>query len=50
MLAGGRGEYNPVTTNDTEVGKMRNRCTHIITPKLDQFMDFFHKAPEDSQK
>ena len=40
MTAGGRGEYNPVTTNDTEVGKMRNRRTQIIiTPKLDQFMD-----------
>ncbi len=38
MTAGGRGEYNPVTTNDTEVGKMRNRRTQIIiTPKLDQF-------------
>ena len=51
MTAGGRGEYNPVTTNDTEVGKMRNRRTQIIiTPKLDQFMDFIDKAPEDSQK
>ena len=51
MTAGGRGEYNPVTTNDTEVGKMRNRRTQIIiTPKLDQFMDLIDKAPEDSQK
>lgn len=50
MTAGGRGEYNPVTTNDTEVGKMRNRRTQIIiTPKLDQFMDLIDKAPEDSQ-
>ena len=51
VTAGGRGEYNPVTTNDTEVGKMRNRRTQIIiTPKLDQFMDLIDKAPEDSQK
>ena len=51
MTAGGRGEYNPVTTNDTEVGKMRNRRTQIIiTPKLDQFMDLIDKAPDDSQK
>ena len=51
MTAGGRGEYNPVTTNSTEVGKMRNRRTQIIiTPKLDQFMDLIDKAPEDSQK
>ena len=51
MTAGGRGEYNPVTTNSTEVGKQRNRRTQIIiTPKLDQFMDLIDKAPEDSQK
>ena len=48
MTAGGRGEYNPVTTNSTEVGKMRNRRTQIIiTPKLDQFMDLIDKAPEE---
>ena len=47
LTAGGRGEYNPVTTNSTEVGKQRNRRTQIIiTPKLDQFMDLIYKAPE----
>ena len=47
LTAGGRGEYNPVTTNDTEVGKQRNRRTQIIiTPKLDQFMDLIGHAPE----
>ena len=47
LTAGGRGEYNPVTTNTTEVGKQRNRRTQIIiTPKLDQFMDLIDKAPE----
>lgn len=48
MTAGGRGEYNPVTSNNTEAGKQRNRRTQIIiTPKLDQFMDLIDKAPEE---
>ena len=47
LTAGGRGEYNPLTANTTEVGKQRNRRTQIIiTPKLDQFMDLIDKAPE----
>lgn len=47
LTAGGRGEYNPLATNDTEVGKQRNRRTQIIiTPKLDQFMELIGKAPE----
>ena len=48
LTAGGRGEYNPVATNDTEVGKQRNRRTQIIiTPKLDEFMDLIGQAPEE---
>ena len=48
LTAGGRGEYNPLAPNSTEVGKQRNRRTHIIiTPKLDQFMDLIDKAPEE---
>ena len=48
LTAGGRGEYNPLASNDTEVGKQRNRRTQIIiTPKLDQFMDLIDKAPEE---
>ena len=51
LTAGGRGEYNPITSNDTAVGKQRNRRTQIIiTPKLGQFMDLIDKAPEDSNK
>lgn len=47
LTAGGRGEYNPVASNDTELGKQRNRRTQIIiTPKLDQFMDLIDKASE----
>ena len=50
LTAGGRGEYNPLATNDTELGKQRNRRTQIIiTPKLDQFMDLIGKAPDSNQ-
>ena len=48
LTAGGRGEYNPLQSNDTELGKQRNRRTQIIiTPKLDQFMDLIDQAPEE---
>ncbi len=50
LTAGGRGEYNPIATNTTEVGKQRNRRTQIIiTPKLDQFMELIEQAPEDGK-
>lgn len=48
LTAGGCGEYNPVASNDTELGKQRNRRTQIIiTPKLDQFMDLIEQAPNE---
>lgn len=51
LTAAGRGEYNPVATNDTPEGRQLNRRTEIIiTPKLDQFMDLIDKAPESSAK
>ena len=47
LSAAGREEYNPLTDNDTELGKQRNRRTQIIiTPKLDQFLELIDKAPE----
>ena len=50
LSAAGRGEYNPIASNDTELGKQRNRRTQIIiTPKLDQFMDLIDKAPETDE-
>lgn len=49
LTAGGRGEYNPLTDNNTELGKQRNRRTQIIiTPKLDQFMELIDQAPEEN--
>ena len=48
LTAGGRGEYNPLQPNSTEVGKQRNRRTQIIiTPKLDEFMELIGQAPEE---
>jgi chemotaxis protein MotB len=38
MAAAGRGEYMPLTDNDTAEGRARNRRTRIvILPQLDQF-------------
>ena len=50
LTAGGRGEYNPLQSISTEVGKQRNRRTQIIiTPKLDEFMELIGQAPEESK-
>jgi len=48
LTAGGRGEYNPVASNDNEGGKSLNRRTQIIiTPKLDQFMALIGKPEQN---
>ena len=48
LTAGGRGEYNPLQSNTTELGKQRNRRTQIIiTPKLDEFMELIGQAPAE---
>ncbi len=47
LTAAGRGEYNPIADNTTELGRQRNRRTEIIvTPNLDQFLDLIDKAPD----
>lgn len=47
LTAGGRGEYNPLASNDSDYGRQQNRRTEIIiTPSLDQFMDLIDKAPD----
>lgn len=52
LTAAGRGEYNPLASNDSDYGRQQNRRTEIIiTPSLDQFMDLIDKAPDaDSDK
>ena len=48
LTAGGRGEFNPLQPNTTELGKQRNRRTQIIiTPKLDEFMELIDQAPAE---
>ena len=44
MTAGGRGEYVPLTSNDSVTGKAANRRTRIvILPQLDQFFKLLEK-------
>ena len=40
LTAAGRGEYDPVASNDTEEGRAKNRRIEvIITPKLDEVIE-----------
>ncbi|MBS5437632.1 MAG: OmpA family protein [Prevotella sp.] len=51
LTAGGRGEYNPIADNSSDLGRQRNRRTEIIvTPKLDQFLDLIDQAPDTDEK
>ncbi|MDE6652651.1 MAG: OmpA family protein [Paramuribaculum sp.] len=51
LSAAGRGEFNPISDNGSELGRQRNRRTEIIiTPKLDQFLELIDKAPETKEK
>ena len=44
IIAAGRGEYQPVTSNDSADGKAANRRTRIvILPELDQFFKLLEK-------
>lgn len=44
LVASGRGEYVPLTTNDTAEGRSTNRRTRILVlPKIDQFYDMVEK-------
>ena len=45
LIAAGRGEYNTLTSNDSEEGKAINRRTRIIImPKLDEFFDLLNPS------
>lgn len=47
MTAGGRGQYNNISSNDTPSGRAENRRTEIIIlPNLDQFMELIGQAPK----
>ncbi len=51
LTAAGRGEFNPIADNSSELGRQRNRRTEIIiTPNLDQFLDLIDKAPKEEQQ
>lgn len=45
IIAAGRGEYNPVASNDNADGRSKNRRTRIIIlPKLGEFYDLLDPA------
>ena len=49
MTAGGRGEYVPKASNDTDKGKSLNRRTEIIIlPKLDEFFNLLQPSGNDN--
>jgi len=49
LTAAGRGEYNPIASNNTPDGRARNRRTQIIiTPELNQFLELIEQAPSST--
>lgn len=47
LIAAGRSEYKPLTTNETVEGRARNRRTRIVLiPKLDQFFKILESKVE----
>ncbi len=45
MTAAGKGEYQPVASNDSAEGRAKNRRTRIvILPKLDEFYSLIEKG------
>jgi len=51
LVASGRGEYVPLTGNDTAEGRSTNRRTRILVlPKIDQFYDMIEKEMKNQKK
>ena len=49
MTAAGRGQYIPISDNDSSSGRAKNRRTRIVVlPKLDQFYDLINKGMEEA--
>jgi chemotaxis protein MotB len=50
LVASGRGEYVPLTSNDTAEGRATNRRTRILVlPKMDQFYDMIEKEMKNQK-
>lgn len=50
LVASGRGEYVPLTGNDTAEGRSTNRRTRILVlPKIDQFYDMIEKEMKNQK-
>ena len=50
LVASGRGEYIPLTSNDTAEGRATNRRTRILVlPKIDQFYDMIEKEMKNQK-
>ncbi|MHA3787829.1 OmpA family protein [Flavobacterium hauense] len=50
LVASGRGEYVPLTSNDTAEGRATNRRTRILVlPKIDQFYDMIEKEMKNQK-